>query len=308
MANRYFKAYPNESVEVSVAEGDFLCLSHRGEGQVSIYQRVDYPQHPSSWTLSQTVQNEEVTLDLGNSLVRIDAGADGAYYSMGANSLCITSKKFFPNPINAPWAVHELSDDFDYFVAGSWTQTDQATPTVGLIDGRGGILRIANDVNDTDFTSLIKLGESYLFQTTSDIWYDTRIKTNDVTDSTILFGLVIKSATDPVGTAPTDGVYFSKADGAAAVVLKVVKNSTATTTATLTSLANDTWKRLGFHYSAADGAIYVYVNGVLEATVTTLTNLPDDEEVTVYMAIENGAAASKQLDTDYIYAAQNRVV
>ncbi len=306
MANAYYRLYPNASVEIAVASGEVLCVSHRGNDNVQVYEQINYPQHPSSWDLIATLSNEESTLEVGGSTVRLDAGADGGWYSTGSDSKSLSSMQFIPDAITKMCAVHEFKEDFDYFVSGDWTQTDQATPTVALIDGMGGILRIANDVNDTDFTSLLKVGESFLFQTTTDIWYETRIKTNDATDSVIFAGLVIKSATDPVGTAPTDGVYFYKADAAAPVVLKIVKNSTATTSGTVLSMADATWCRLGFHYSSADSAIYVYGDGVLVRTITTLTNLPDDEELTPYMAIENGAGASKQLDTDYIYAAQTR--
>ena len=42
------------------------------------------------------------------------------------------------------------------------------------------------------------------------------------------------------------------------------------------------------------------------ATETTLTNVTDDEDLTISFGIQNGAAAAKTMTVDYIFAAVER--
>jgi hypothetical protein len=116
-------------------------------------------------------------------------------------------------------------------------------------------------------------------------------------------GLVISTATDPAGTAPTDGTWFQLTEGSATLTLKVSKNSTATST-NVGTVSDDTFLDVAYYYDGVSG-IDVYRNGTYVATSVT-TNLPDDEELAVFMAIQNGAAGNDYLTVDYIYAAQER--
>ncbi len=102
----------------------------------------------------------------------------------------------------------------------------------------------------------------------------------------------------------TDGVFFIKADGSTSVSLLVEKNGTATTTSSVATMADDTFVRLGFYYDGAS-AIQYFVNGTLGGTSVT-TNLPDDEDMTVSFAIQNGEAVAKTMTVDYIFVAKER--
>jgi hypothetical protein len=48
-----------------------------------------------------------------------------------------------------------------------------------------------------------------------------------------------------------------------------------------------------------------FVNGLLGGSLAT-TNLPDDEDLTVTFAIQNGEAVAKTMTVDYIYVAKER--
>jgi hypothetical protein len=102
----------------------------------------------------------------------------------------------------------------------------------------------------------------------------------------------------------TDGVFFIKADGAATVDFRVEKNNTATTASAIATMANDTFIRLGFYYDGAS-AVQYFVNGTYTGSSVT-TNLPDDEDMTVTIAIQNGEAAAKTMTVDYVYVAKER--
>jgi hypothetical protein len=82
----------------------------------------------------------------------------------------------------------------------------------------------------------------------------------------------------------------------------VEKNNTATTVADVATLADNEAIILGFFYDGASTLEY-RVNRDAVGTVA-LTNLPDDEELTVSFGIQNGAAAAKSLSIDYIRVEQ----
>ena len=52
-------------------------------------------------------------------------------------------------------------------------------------------------------------------------------------------------------------------------------------------------------------AVQYFVNGTYTGSSVT-TNLPDDEDMTVTIAIQNGEAAAKTMTVDYVYVAKER--
>ena len=202
----------------------------------------------------------------------------------------------------APTLFHTYFEDFDYYVAGDWTVTEtDSGATQALADGDGGLLLITNTAADNDLVSLQKKGESFLFESGKRLFFEARFKVNDATESDVVIGLQI---TDTTPLDVTDGVFFIKADGAATVNLLVEKNNTATTTSSVATMVNDTFITLGFYYDGSTQIQYS-VNGTVLGTSVT-TNLPNDEALTVTMALQNGAAAAKTMTVDYVFVAKER--
>lgn len=202
----------------------------------------------------------------------------------------------------APTLFHTYFEDFDYYVAGDWTVTEtDSGATQALADGDGGLLLITNTAADNDLVSLQKKGESFLFESGKRLFFEARFKVNDATESDVVIGLQI---TDTTPLDVTDGVFFIKADGAATVNLLVEKNNTATTTSSVATMADDTFITLGFYYDGSTQIQYS-VNGTVLGTSVT-TNLPNDEALTVTMALQNGAAAAKTMTVDYVFVAKER--
>lgn len=201
----------------------------------------------------------------------------------------------------APTKFHTYMEDFDYYVAGDWTVTEtDSGATQALADGDGGLLLITNTAADNDLVSLQKKGESFRFASGKKLFFEARLKVSDATQSDVVVGLQI---TDTTPLDVTDGVFFIKADGSTTVSLSVEKNNTATTTSVGT-MADDTFISLGFYYDGGS-AIQYFVNGTLGGTSVT-TNLPDDEDLTVTFAIQNGEAVAKTMTVDYIFVAKER--
>jgi hypothetical protein len=197
---------------------------------------------------------------------------------------------------------HTYFEDFDYYTAGDWTVTEtDSGATQALTDGDGGLLLITNTAADNDLVSLQKKGESFRFESGKALFFEARFKVSDATQSDVVIGLQI---TDTTPLDVSDGVFFIKADGAATVNFLVEKNNTATTASSIATMANDTYIRLGFYYDGSS-AVQYFVNGTYTGSSVT-TNLPDDEDMTVTIAIQNGEAVAKTMTVDYVYVAKER--
>lgn len=205
-----------------------------------------------------------------------------------------------------PTENHVWFDDFDKFTAGDWTITTteagagSATEAVGNLDG--GVLVITNDAADDDADFLQWTKETFKFETGKRLYFAARVKVSDATQSDLVLGLQI---TDTTPLAVSDGVYFRKDDGDANLDFVVTKDSTATTKTAVATLADDTWVKLAFYYDGSHPQFTVLVDDTPVSSVP-LTNVPDDEELTVSFGIQNGEAAAKVLSVDYIIAVKGR--
>ncbi|MBD3643549.1 hypothetical protein [Alcanivorax sp.] len=208
----------------------------------------------------------------------------------------------------SPTKYHQYFNDFNAFAAGDWTITTVeaggGSASEAVTDKLGGALLLTNDAADNDYDNLILAGEGFQFTAGKKLWFEAKLQVSDATESDVFVGLAIKTATDPVGTAPTDGAFFRKDDGDTDVDFVVTKDSTATTSTELATLADATDITLSFYYNGVDN-IAVWVNGGLVDNVA-VTNIPDDELIAPMMHIQNGAAAAKTMTVDYILAAQER--
>ena len=209
-----------------------------------------------------------------------------------------------------PTQLHTYFNDFDTYVAGDWTITTTeagaGSATEALTDVDGGVLLITNDDADNDADFFNKVGESFLMVAGKKAFFKARFAVSDATQSDVVMGLQI---TDTTPLAVTDGIYFRKDDGDANLDFVVIKDSTATTATAITTLADDTYITVGFYYNGVDKVYYAASTDSNNPTVlggSVVTNLPDDEELTISFGIQNGEAAAKTMSIDYIFAAKER--
>lgn len=291
--------YKNGTKVVAVASSSKIAVRSVGAGSAKVYQEINSANYPENYSLIGTVSNEEKVFSITTACnVKIEAGADDVQYEVGTNPSAV---EFVPPSGNQ---AHVYFNDFDTYVVGDWTLTTveagagSATEALGNEDG--GVLVITNDAADDDSDFFQKIGESFKFEVGKKLWFDCRFKVSDATQSDVVIGLQI---TDTTPLDVSDGVFFLKVDGSTTMNLLVEKNNTATTTAVAT-LANNTYVRLGFYYDG-DSLIYAYENGVQVAT-SAVTNMVDDEELTISFGIQNGEAVAKVMTVDYIYCAKQR--
>lgn len=200
-----------------------------------------------------------------------------------------------------PTSVHAYFEDFDYYTAADWTVTEVGVATQALTDIDGGALLVTNAAADNDSSFSQKVGESFRFASGKKLWFKTRFKVSDATQSDVVIGLQI---TDTTPLDVTDGVFFLKDDGDTNIDFHVEKNNTATSSTAIGTLADDTFIELAIYYDGKS-EITAYVDGLPKATVAT-TNMPDDEDMTISFGIQNGEAVAKTMTVDYILAAKER--
>jgi hypothetical protein len=208
-----------------------------------------------------------------------------------------------------PTKYHVWFDDFDNFEADQWVITRVGTtPTEAIANADGGRLLLTMAATDDSSSSLQWSGddatgvvETFKFQAGKELWLKAKFQVSDVTQSDFVIGLQIGDTTP---LAVTDGVYFRKDDGDSDLDLVVIKGSTATTTTIAGALANATDVTIGYYYNGKN-AVELFVNDVKRGT-SVITNLPDTEELTVSIHMQNGEAVAKTMSLDYLFVAKAR--
>lgn len=220
---------------------------------------------------------------------------------------------FFYGMVN-PFAYHTWADDFDNFTAANWVITEtQAGATQGIAaDSDGGVLALVNSAADNDVNSIQWAGgagavrETFRWESTKDMFIYARFKVSDATQSDLAIGLMITD-TSPEDT--TDGIFFFKADGSTTLTMRVEKDNTAST-ANIATLANDTYVVVGISYTASDASFRGWLQNsdgtFTQTAAVATTNAPNDEDLAVTIAVQNGEAAAKTLSVDYLLVAKKR--
>lgn len=213
-----------------------------------------------------------------------------------------TGEMGFPDPTR----VIMWFDDFHSYTAAQWTVTEtQAGATQAVAAGAdGGHLVLVNTATDNDVNQVQWAQESFRLQATKKTWLRARFKVSDATNSDVLVGLYITD-TSPVASAPTDGFYFLKADDSTALTFRVGKDSTYTTSGTVATMANDTFVTVTAYLDPVSRTVKLYNDDTRVGSVA-LTNLPDDEDLAVTIAVQAGDANARTLTIDYLMVVKER--
>ena len=213
-----------------------------------------------------------------------------------------------PDPIK----YHVYHEDFDKYTASDWvittTEGGSGNASEALGSGDGGLLVVTNDDADDDSDEFQWAGgsggviESFKYEAAKGLYFKTRFKVNDATQSDFAVGLIITDTTIIDGVS--DGIFFDKTDGSTSINLRIEKDGTQTSVS-CGDAADDTFMTLGFYYDPRIRKFSVYKDNVKVGSAVN-TNAPDDEELAVTFAIQNGAAAAKVMTMDYISAGKER--
>jgi hypothetical protein len=212
--------------------------------------------------------------------------------------------RFYPQP--DPTRYVRWFDDFHGYTSGDWvvTETQAGATQAAAAAGHGGILSLVNTSTDNDVNSLQWAGgsgatvESFKFTATKKFWIRARFKVSNATESDVIIGLAITD-TSPLQSLPSDYIAFYKADGATTLVAAAAKNSTASTI-TMGSMVDDTYVTAEMYFDGKS-TLTAMLDGVPVGTdITSTTNIVDDEELAVTIAVQAGDANARTLSVDFL--------
>lgn len=209
--------------------------------------------------------------------------------------------------------AYKIEDDFLTYdntaTVGGWALFEVGTGTDALADDvPGGVLLLTcQATTDNACEQINKVSAPILLAAGKTVWFEARFKlVGDATQSEVAVGLVAagEDLTAVADVKPQDGVAFSKQDAATGFALTASKDGTNTgeSGATLHTLANNTWVRLGF---LIDGITSVtpYVNGVAGTPITA--TICDDESLAPFFLVRNGDGVTQEvLHIDYVKCVQ----
>ena len=219
----------------------------------------------------------------------------------------------FNYPYLDPSKYYTYFDDFFEYHSGIYTITTteagSGNASEAITAGAGGQLLITNDNADNDLDFFQLKGEAFKFDSTKRMFFSSRFKVSDATQSDLVMGLQI---TDTTSLDVTDGIFFIKGDADTQPDFIIEKdNSSTLSVLEMNAIADDTFVTLSFEYDPLDvatgGAIFrVYQDDVQVGEITGTTNAPDDEDLTISFGIQNGEAVAKTMTIDFILAAVER--
>ena len=189
-----------------------------------------------------------------------------------------------------------LFDDFHAISGGTGTDVDGdmasthggqvwladvggTNDTITLVkEETGGVVEIHTGDTDNDTTTLTAPNSTFALDAASarKVWWECRIKANDITDLAIFVGLASNDGgivTDAAGDDWTDsvGFYISEGGTSADIQLLTSVGDTETSTSLSTDLGN-AYVTLSYYFDGSK--VHAYVNGDLKAS--TASNLPND--------------------------------
>ena len=206
-------------------------------------------------------------------------------------------------------------NDFNTYAAGDWTVTTVNSGTSALSNTLGGGLILTTGATDTNYQGNTLASTSFaISNAAAQMWFGINIALSNASTCSFVIGM---TAGGP--SAPTDGIYFTKAGGSTAISGVVRGSSTSTTYASLTT-AQTGAMTLGFYYNGATSPNIQWfssygmstaslnnprIGGQLVKKTTDMTNLPATTTLLApqfYLVTSSGSAA-KTLTVDWMLAA-----
>jgi hypothetical protein len=216
-------------------------------------------------------------------------------------------RAWFSNlPVGKGPEIVEYFNDFlvsQNYAAADWVVTETtAGATQGIAaDELNGALALVTEANDNDINQLQSAEEWIKLSSGKRVWFESKLKLSDATQTDLFIGFATTDTTIIAGT--TDSVGFRKSDGSAAVESLTEDNTTETSTASVVTMADNTYVTLGFYWDGKS-RVQFFVNRALAATHTA--NIEQTNKLALTVTLQNGEAGAKTLTVDYLYVAMER--
>ena len=218
-----------------------------------------------------------------------------AFFSDGFNNLPASHWMRGRDVITTPFGARDFTwfDDFFGYTAGDWVVTEINDSTQAMGDANGGTLVLTTLTAENDAASLQSVGEIFTVIVGKEMYFESRFKIGDATQSDFVMGLQIRDTTP---LAVSDGVFFQKDDGDALLDFHSMSGSVDTTTSGVYTVVDDTYLKVSWYWDGVSTFTYA-VDDVVKGT---LTATPSTAEMTLSFAVHAGSAAADVLTVDYI--------
>lgn len=236
-----------------------------------------------------------------------------------------TSLAPFLAALQNPQEAFVYHDDFFAYdgtaTVGGWiTSQHSGGGTAAIADGHGGIVTLnAGGTSDEDGPGIQTVNEFILPGAGKRIYFETYLVVNSaVASSAVFFGLADHDTTvfttnnarnlsdyigfywDPTTIAATGAGYLQFAVGDASG-----EDTSVNTTGIL--LVAGTWVRLGFMLDYDENYVDIYKDGTrIERLALTRANIPATELAPTFCLVNEGTAATGDMDIDYVTVACGR--
>ncbi|MDP1702586.1 MAG: hypothetical protein Q8L53_16735 [Aestuariivirga sp.] len=229
------------------------------------------------------------------------AYAAPANFSEGFNNLPAAHWMRGRDKLTTPFGARDFTwfDDFFKYTAGDWVVTEINDSTQAMGDANGGTLVLTTLTAEDDAAHLQSVGEIFTVLAGKQMYFESRFKIGDATQSDFVMGLHIRDTT-PLATSA--GVYFQKDDGDALLDFHSMSASVDTATTGIHTVVDDTFLKVSWFY---DG-ISTFTYAVDDVVLGSLTATPSTTEMTVSFGVQAGSAAADVMTIDYIYVWRER--
>lgn len=207
-------------------------------------------------------------------------------------------------------------DDFFAYDAtatvGDWVVATDAGGSQAMTDAAGGVILITNDGDENDETYLASIAESWKPATTKPIFFEARVKLDQVGDAAAFVGLSdtvgANTLVDTNGMAASwDGCGFVKAVDSTYWQFETSEAGDQDTEATLSTFSDATWVRLGFILDYDADTCTPFVDGVAGTAVELQDNANLDEMHILFgLKTDANDGSEELLYVDYVKVLQIR--
>lgn len=182
------------------------------------------------------------------------------------------------------------------------TEAGAGTTTAVLDTTNGGNLLITTAANEYDGINLQLKGEAFQLVVGKPLYFGTRLKVSDATQSDLLVGLAVTDTTlMAVDTAHAsscqDAICFLSLDAATTVHAITDKDASETTTTTSLLTLDTSFHWYEFWWDGV-ATVKLFIDGTENAQTLSGANLIDNEVLTPSINFRAGAAAAKTLTID----------
>ncbi len=195
-----------------------------------------------------------------------------------------------------------------------WVVTDTGTGAIAIAESaQFGRLEVDTSGTDNDMTQMQMIGEPWRYVPGKRMGFMAKVRFSDANDSEKFLGLSIIDNSLIAGE-PSDGLYFHSAETEAELNFSAAKGSTRTKLSLITgTFEDDVYRVVGFLVNT-NGSVSVYdglaINSLaLVGTIQSgLSSLPDDQDLSLSIAIQTGNTGVESIDLDWITIFQERAI